>query len=232
MSEPDTRIRFREAWEALQRLRQDPDATGEVFVIIRAMSGKSGERQFQRFRRTPEGARILAERRDLLATLEDRAALEAMPEGSLGREYAHFTEREQISAAGLVEASEGVERERVDPDRARFFDRLRDCHDLEHVLTGYQRDLRGELSVLTLDTAQAWHHGIALIVGHAYWQGDPETRALVRAAWKRGKHSAWLSAVDWEAMLPRPLCELREELGLGDPPEYEPVWSEGAPAAA
>ena len=154
-SEFDTSMHFREAWQALQRLSENPDNTDEVFVIIRALSGKSGERQFRRFRKTEVGHKVLAEKRDLLTTLLDRDYLGSLPEGSLGRTYADFTEREQISADGLVEASETVERSEVDEDRRRFFDRLRDCHDLHHVTTGWGRDLMGEVSVLAFGTSQA-----------------------------------------------------------------------------
>ena len=228
----DHSFQFRTAWQALSRLRANPDATEEVFVIIRALTGKSGEREFQRFRKTEAGARVLAEKRDLLPVLQDRAYLESLPEGSLGREYAAFTAREQISAEGLVDASDNVEREAIDADRARFFDLLRDSHDLHHVTTGWGRDLMGEVSLLAFMISQAWNHGIALIVGHVYWTGDADTRALIRSAWRRGKKAKWLAGSDWEALLPRPLDEVRAEFELGALPEYEPVWSEGAPAAA
>lgn len=228
----ETRLRFREAWQALQRLRQDPDKTDEVFVIIRALTGKSGERQYARFVKTETGRKVIAQKRDLLETLRDRAYLESLPQGSLGRAYAEFTAREQISADGLVEASETVEREAIDEDRRRFYDRLRDCHDLQHVTTGWGRDLMGEVSVLSFGTAQAWHHGIALIVAQVFWSGGPESRKMIRKAWRRGKEAQWLDAADWERLLPMALDKVRAELALGAPPVYEPVWSEGAPAAA
>ncbi len=228
------RYRFRDAWAALQRLRRDPDDTRAVFEIIEALTGPGDDRVFRRFRATAAGQRVLAERRELLDVLRDRERLLAMPEGSLGREYARFTEREQISADGLVEASQtGDDRyAQLSEDRARFAMRRRDCHDLEHVVSGYGRDLRGEGALLTLGLAQAWNHGIGLIVAMAYVEGDAEERRLMRAAWRRGRRARWLAAADWEALLERPLAEVRDELGLGEPPRYEPLRSAGAPAAA
>jgi hypothetical protein len=44
----DQRIRLGDAWRAMKQLLADPDDTEKVFVIIQALSGKSGERQFQR----------------------------------------------------------------------------------------------------------------------------------------------------------------------------------------
>ncbi len=226
--------RFRDAWRALMRLREDPDDTAAVFEIIEALSGLGADKLFRRFRRTEVGARVLEEKRDLLATLEDREALLALPEGSLGREYAEFTAREQISAQGLVEASEtGSGRyDALDEDRRRFSLRLRDSHDLEHVACGYGRDLRGEGALLTLGLAQGWNHGIGLVVALAWWESDADERRLLRDAWRRGRRAACLYAADWEALLARPLDDVRSELRLGDPPLYEPVWSAGAPAAA
>ena len=54
---------------------------------------------------------------------------------------------------------------------------------------------------------------------------------LIRQAFARGRRSAWLVDQDWEALLPRPIESVRDELGVGAPPTYEPVRSAGAPAA-
>ena len=222
---------FRDGWRALMALRRDPDDTGKVFELIRALSGGCGRRAFLRFQATPMGRQILEEKRDLIDPLSDRAALARMPEGSLGHRYFAFTEKEQIRPDGLIEASEQTP---IDPDvpedGRRFFERLREMHDLEHVVTGYGRDLRGEVSVLTLDLAQQWHHGIAAIVALVLVEATNVERRLIRAAWRRGRKAAWLSTADWEALLPRPLEEVRAELDLGAPPVYEPLRSAGAPA--
>jgi len=110
--------------------------------------------------------------------------------------------------------------------------RLRDSHDLEHVATGYGRDMRGEAALLALGLAQGWSHGIALILAMAWLESDREGRRLLREGWRRGRRAAALHCADWEALLPRPLDEVRRELGLGDPPVYEPLRSPGAPVAA
>ena len=231
MQKPDTSLQFRTAWRALGRLRIDPDNTDEVFVIIRALSGNSGERHYRNFKKTEAGQRILAEKRNLLDTLIDHDYLRSLPQESLGHQYLLFTEREKITAEGLVAASESGDRYEVGENRQRFFNRLRDCHDLQHVTTGWGRDLLGEGSVLAFSIAQKWHHGIALIVAMAFWTGGPEMRGMIRKAWRRGKQSECLEFADWEGLLPLPLAQVRQQLGLGEPPVYEPVWSLGAAAA-
>ena len=55
-------ILFREAWDAIRALIRDPDDTPQVFRIIRALSGNSQERSFQRFLRSEHGPTILAAR--------------------------------------------------------------------------------------------------------------------------------------------------------------------------
>lgn len=232
MEQPDTRLHFRTAWRAVGRLRQDPDNTNEVFVIIRALSGKSGERVYRRFKKTENGQKVLRERRNLLETLNDRAYLASLPENSLGHQYYLFTDREQITAAGLVDASQAVRSVDVGENRRRFYERRRDCHDLQHVVTGWGRDLLGEGALLSFGIAQNWHHGIGLIVAMAYFTGGPEMRTIIRQGWRRGKTSAVLDFADWEALLPLPLEEVREQLGVGAPPVYRPVNSREAAAAS
>lgn len=231
------RIRPLEAWRALRELLRNPDDTQQVFKIIDALSGRAGERMFERFRQTETGARILEERRSLLQCLVDRQALLALPEGSLGRTYAEFTAREQISADGLVEASlAGGRRLDFGEQRRLFGERLRDMHDLWHVTTGYGRDLLGEAALLSFSYAQTRNRGIGLIVAVAWWKArGPEGRPfreLLRGGYRRGREADWLPSADWEALLPKPLDEVRRALRVGDLPVYVPVRSEGAPALA
>ncbi|HSP98217.1 MAG TPA: Coq4 family protein [Candidatus Dormibacteraeota bacterium] len=225
------RIRPLDAWRAIRVLLQDPDDTGQVFRIIDALSGNTGERLFQRFRRDPTGARILSERRALLATLSDRPALEALPAGTLGRTYAEFVGREQLTADGLVEASE-VDGRRHDHgvERRLFQDRLRDMHDLWHVVTGYGRDLVGEAALLAFSLAQTRNPGVGFIVAVAWYKaGSGAERRLMVDAFRRGRRAAWLPAQDWEALLAQPLDEVRALLRIEPAPAYEPIRSAGAP---
>ncbi len=232
--EPNTRkrrIRPLEALRAMGVLLKDPDDTGQVFRIIDALSGNSGEKQFNRFRNDPIGARVLLERRSLLETLSNRADLESLPEGTLGRTYADFTRREQITADGLVEASR-AEREMPDygPERRLFGERLRDMHDLWHIVTGYGRDLVGEASLLAFSFAQTRNPGVGFIVAVGWLKAGPtEARQRIVEGYQRGRSAAWLPAQDWEALLARPLEEVRRELRVCEPPRYAAIRSAGAP---
>ena len=137
---------IRRAMQGINKLWDDPDNTAYVFEIIEALPGRAQEKAFDRFLRSENGQRILIEQRRLLETLSNRAYLASLPEDSLGREYLAFVEAENISADGLKQASIDGSTEERDwgPERTLFGERLRDMHDLWHVVTGYQRDLRGE----------------------------------------------------------------------------------------
>jgi ubiquinone biosynthesis protein COQ4 len=230
------RMRPLRAWRAMHALLRDPDDTARVFEVIAALGGRAGERAFDRFRASETGAHILEQRRDLLSLLSDRERLLALPAGSLGRAYAEFMGREQLSAGGLVDASlaAGGPDPALSAERRLFGARLRDAHDLWHVVTGYGRDLVGEAALLAFTYAQTRTRGIGFIVATALWKGRKERafrRTLVEG-YRRGKRAAWLPAADWEALLARPLAEVRAELRLGALPSYEAIRSAGAPALA
>ena len=61
----------------------------------------------------------------------------------------------------------------------------------------------------------------------------PGSRRLIFQAFNRGRRAAWawLPGADWEALLQRPLDEIRLELGLQNLPVYEEVRSEASEQA-
>jgi ubiquinone biosynthesis protein COQ4 len=222
---------WRRAWRALQTLIADPERTDQVFEIVRALSGSSFERAYQRFAATAEGKRLLAERPSLLATLSDREALLAMPEGSFARAYVEFMDAGKLDAAGLVEAEQMAEQNfakegPLDPDREFFGDRLRDMHDLWHVLTGYGRDEAGEATNLAFTLGQVWNPGIAFIVVAGALLGPKELtchwQRYLFSAWRRGRKASRLTAAAYERLLPLPLEDVRRQLGIRPASEAHP----------
>jgi ubiquinone biosynthesis protein COQ4 len=230
-----TRFRPVTALRALLALFRNPGDTAQVFRIISALSGGARQRVLRRLRGTPVGQRVLAETASLAPLLIDRERLRALPEGTLGRAYLQFCERHGITADGLIAASEDGN---LDPDLSQdelvVRARMRDAHDLWHVVTGYQTDLIGEASVLAFTLAQTGNPGVGLIVLSAFIEarggGNAMRRSLIEA-FRRGRSAAWLPAADWEALLARPLAEVQRELRVGAPPAYTPVWPAALEAA-
>jgi ubiquinone biosynthesis protein COQ4 len=228
------KMQLRLAWQSVRKLINDPEDTSQVFAVIRAMSGPSLERGMTRFRAMDTGRRVLEQDIDLLDTLRDRDKLRALPAGSFGRAYLAFVEREAISADGLVDASEAGEETYANAKLARYGKRLRDQHDLWHVLTNYGRDELGELCLLAFTYAQTRNRGIGLIVlvgAYKFSQGIG-TRVLraARRGFRDGRRAAWLPGQDWEALLPRPLAEVRRELGIDEPIAYRALIQDLAAA--
>jgi ubiquinone biosynthesis protein COQ4 len=233
----ENRYRPLDARRAMKKLRENPDDTAQAIRVIGALSGNSGKRAFRRFSRSPGGQRILRDKRDLFAVMNDVQRLRDMPEGSLGRAIADWYQLEELSAQGLADASEaafsegGPRRAVLSTDEDLFSKRLLDLHDVFHVLTGYGRDLVGESAVLAFTIPQTKNAGIAYLVLDALrgsgWNSDEGK--VIRQAFNRGRHCEWLVDQDWEALFERPIDEVRETLGVGEPPQYEQVRSEGAP---
>ena len=214
------------ALRALRELVRNPDDTRHVFTVIESLSGQAPVRLLARFRRSASGQRLLASRAQLLPTLRDRARLLRMPEGSLGRAYLAFLDREKISADGLVQASLDGETGVV-PEGTDFEylgDRLRDTHDLWHTVTGYQGDLYGEASLLAFSGVQIRNPGIAVIVLTALLRArDPKLLQMVWRALESGARAEWLPPVEWESLLEQPLAEVRRQLKIEPVAAYEPV---------
>jgi ubiquinone biosynthesis protein COQ4 len=239
MANTSSRRLFRplEAIRAVRALLADPDDTAQVFRVIRALRGRTFERLYRRTLADPVGGRILRERRRLLPTLSNREALLALPEDTLGHAYARFMETEQLSAGGLVEASESDDRlQPISPEAEVLGERLRDMHDLWHVVTGYGRDLLGEAALLAFTYAQTRNRGVGVIVGVAlyklYRARAHQGVALIRGAYRRGRKAALLPAADWEELLELPLDEVRRRLRVEPAQTYVSVRSKGAPALA
>ena len=238
MKSSTRRVKPLVAVKALKRLIANPDNTEEVFAIIRAMSGDSLFRAFDRFKLTETGRRIIEEKRELLETLQNRERLNQNKPGSFGRSYLSFVQSEKITADGLVDASEEnvpPELENQSEELISFGKRMRDQHDLWHVLTGYGRDTFGEVCLLWFTYAQTKNRGLGLIaiVGAFRHYRELGSRVLKACfgAYKAGKRAAWLPQQDWEAMLVLPIDEVRQQLNIPKPKVYQKILEDYALAS-
>lgn len=228
---PNHRLAPLQAMRALRRLIADPERTEEVFEILRGLSGNSLWRSYERFRSIPGSGELLE--RSLLTTLSDRDRLAALPKGTLGHSYFQFIYNENLSADGLVEASEFDEAVEPNPHLLAFGERNRDMHDLWHVTTNYGRDTFGELCLLAFTYAQTRNLGIlAIVVIGALKIARERGRGVFSAAWQAyrdGKHAQWLPAADWESLLELPLHEVRQRLDVVAPTRYRDMLSSQNP---
>jgi len=221
----DTRRHPIVAYRAIRALLRDREDTRQVFLLIDALRGKTTQRQLARFRATEFGRQALAERRRLFDRLEDWDTLNALPAGTLGRAYYEFMASENLSAAGLAKVSTIPQ---SSDDSIWFRERNRETHDLLHVVTGYGRDPLGEASLVAFSYAQTGQLGFAVIALFAARRisqarpGQPIRRAIFEG-YRRGRRAKWLIGADWEALLSRPVEEIRQQFAVAPAYYYSKI---------
>jgi ubiquinone biosynthesis protein COQ4 len=224
------RIQPLKALKALFRLFKNKEDTAQVFEIMRALSGNSVPRGYARLLSTPQGGAIAYRRQELAEVLSDRQYLASLPEGSVGRAYLDFVTAENISAEGLIEESRKGNDKGIDSEHpyAWYGRRMRDVHDLWHILTGYSRDALGEACVVAFSYSQTKSLGFGLIAWGGIFKirpalpGHPVYQA-VRQAFRHGREAKWLPGEDYLKLLAEPLEAARARLNIQRPTFYEAI---------
>lgn len=223
-------LSFRRDWPtaltALKRLLADPDDTAQVFRIMRALNVSSAKHGYDRLLRSAQGGELAYAHVELAERMVDPAWVSRFPQGTVGAAYADFLRRTGYSAQGLAEVSRTD-----DPTEARhpvawFGRRIRDTHDVWHILTGYRADdPLGEACLTAFSYAQTKGLGWAAIAAGSALTSlkHPQGRAAARAIWEGyqlGKRAAWLPGEDYEALFAEPLDAARRRLRIGRPERY------------
>jgi len=225
------RIRPFKALRHFRNLIADKEDTAQVFYTIEAMNGSALLRGFEQFASTKMGEKRIAERRNLPPLLDDHDTISKLPKGTVGAAYLKFMQREGLTAAGLVEEFERFNQttEQFDDVLQWYGHRLRDTHDLMHILTGYGRDALGEVCVLAFSHGQAPGPGVIFIA----YMGGREIKKIaprgapVMEAMREGKRNGKLAQrvvlEDIMELLAEPLDAARERLGILPPTQYDEV---------
>ena len=218
------------AMKHMRALIADKEDTEQVFHIIEALGGGALLKDLETFAATPKGKARLAERRYLAPMFDEmRAELRNYPVGTLGRTYADFMDREALTAMGLVEESEKFRRKHPDFDDTIqwYANRLRDTHDMFHVLTGYGRDALGEDALLAFSYSQNKGPGLMFIsyMGARQIRKEAPKEARIMDVMKEGKRNGAaaekLAQQDFLALLDRSIDEVRKELNIAEPVLYK-----------
>lgn len=217
------------ALRGIGQLLRNKEDTKAVFDIMRALSGRSIPNGYERLLRSSEGGRIAYDRVELQPILDDHATLALLPEGSVGRAYLDFVQGRKISAEGLAEESRASSDD-IDSlhPYAWYGRRMRDIHDLWHVLSGYQTDALGEACVVSFSFAQTKSWGFALIgfaAGRELQRLLPG-RPVMKAVWQayqNGRKAAWLPVEHYESLLREPLDQARARLKIAAPTYYQAI---------
>lgn len=223
------KIRPIKAFRHFRKLIADKEDTAEVFHIIEALAGKAFIRNAKTFLKSPYAQELMERNVDLPTVLDDHDKLRQLPVDSLGQAYVRFMEKEGLTAAGLVAEYDrfGADYQKRNDVTEWFGDRMRDTHDLLHVLTGYGRDALGEQCVLAFTYSQNPNLGILFIAyaGALEMKKQAPSNApvlkAVREGQRLGKAAKRLAYYDIEKFLAMPIDEARAFLNIGQPTFYQ-----------
>ncbi|ABC63200.1 Coq4 family protein [Erythrobacter litoralis] len=215
-------------WHHFRKLVADKEDTAQVFHIIEATKSKKSHRQAWDFVQSEEGQRLLSEGVDIPTVLDDHERWTDCGPDTVAQHYIRFMKREGLSAAGLVaESHRWLPPEKRLPDLTEwYFERLRDTHDLFHVLTGYGRDALGEQALLGFSYEQNHNPGILFIAyaGAREIKKATGTKAPLYAVVKEGRQlgraAQKLAHMDVERVMRENLDAARARLGIGKPVIY------------
>lgn len=205
-----------------RELLKDKERTEEVFGIFEALPWQGLRAAAERFLISPRGRALRLAEPFLPPMLDDHAALRAMPQGSVAQVYCDFMEREGLTAQGLVDEFARFSQGRMTfADQFQWYlDRMRDVHDLLHVLTGYGRDALGEACVLAFTFSQQpapAHLFIGYMAGlniHKQVRSSAPVLRAIREGQRLGRACPRLCEQAVGELLPLPLEEARRRLNI------------------
>ncbi len=234
-------VRLRRHWRSglgsLWRFLGGSGGLDDAFEGMFALAGPTVQQELELFARDDVGRALLAERprRDLNELLADRAALAAMPPDSFAAAYLDYMGGEGMGTSDAFLSAAGLEEKAArfgwSEDQLWFVRRLANSHDLFHILSGYGRDIVGEIGVNSFTAGQIPLLPLKLLLVYMALLKPSRPIQWLRfmaRAFRQGRRPPNLACVDYEAMLPLPLAEARRRIGLRPSEEVHP---EGLPEA-
>ena len=204
---PSLPQRARTVVRTLSTLARDPGRLDQVLVLAQTVNLPAVARAMDRLENDDRGRALLDEQPRIDRKHVDFDALRRLPDGTLGREYTRFLDDNGITPDAFENPPDVG-----DPRAAYVMLRMRQTHDLWHVLTGYTPDVRGEILLQAFTYAQT-HAPSALLIaifGTVRWAFKwPGQRKALREAFARGKRTGFLATFRWEEHWTTPVTELR-----------------------
>jgi ubiquinone biosynthesis protein COQ4 len=191
------------------RLLLNPRDTQQVFLLAAAVDRATLLRNYQRMQSSPAGRALLKKRPAIDRSSVDYEALRALPEDTLGGSYARMLVRENLDP-DLFQAPPGL------PEELAFVaKRIRQTHDLWHVLTGLGTDIASEVALQAFTEEQIHSTTARLITTFGqlfYGRRFPHMRALARKQREIGRRAVYLVEVPWEELWEKKLEDVRAQL--------------------
>ncbi len=196
---------------ALSKLLANPKDTHQVFLMGLLLNRGHYPEFLARLTLDDDGGRLLRERPTIDSRHVDLDALRALPDGTLGREYVRYLESHELDP-DLFQEPPGL------PDVPRYIGkRMRQVHDLWHVLTGYETDVPGEAALQAFTYAQTQmpsSGAIALAAAIFFNAKHPGIARKVVEGYRRGRRARFLAPMVLEDHWATPIDQLRRDLAL------------------
>jgi ubiquinone biosynthesis protein Coq4 len=165
----------------------------------------------------PRGKKLYEERRTIDSQTIDLDALAALPAGTLGHAYATFMKRHGLTPNVFDGPPEDVRDERA----AYAIQRMRQTHDLWHVVTNAETDPAGEIALQAFTFAQVRAPSSAILAALGTLKSLRFTREVLRdaiALYRVGDAAEPLALFPWEDHWNTPLADVRRMLDLPTDP--------------
>ena len=220
------RVRPLDAARALRALMRDKDDATNVVLFRAALDGDWYGPFYRRFIADPAGRRLQARGVQIFDYLSDFDYLSSLPEGSLGKIFHDELIRDGVTLEGFREVDRGAQDFTQLPEEWRYSHQRRiDMHDLMHTVTGWRRDVLGEICMVCFQAVH-WRsrgfHALCRVGGlelkRRYWR-LPVFRC-VREARLISERMKPVVTFNWEAYLDRPIQEARAAVNWSPPTTY------------
>lgn len=168
---------------------------------------------------SPTGRRILRDRPRITSKSLDMEKLRKLPDGTVGREYAAWLDKEGVSPDTRSQV-----RYIDDPECAYVMQRYRECHDFYHALTGLPVIVEGEIALKAFEFANTLipMTGLSMFAAVRLKREEQKRVLMTYFPWaiRNGLLSKEVINIYWEEELETNVQTLRERIGLEKPPEY------------
>ena len=205
------RDRARVALRAIQALHRDPNQTEHVFSLGVALNAGQLPRLLAEMAIDPVGSKLLREQPAIDTHNVDFEGLRALPASTLGGAYVRMVDDLGLDP-DMFQPPPGL------PEIPAYVSqRIRQTHDLWHLLTGYQTDVAGEIVLQAFTYGQLRMPSSIVIALVGGVRVVPRAPGVLRAAldgYRRGREAQFLAAVRFEDMWELELEDVRARLSI------------------
>ncbi|KAG8787248.1 Ubiquinone biosynthesis protein [Serendipita sp. 397] len=201
----------------------DPRRGDMIAALGETTAGNSLYHLREQMLESPEGRKILRERPRVNTDTVDMEKLSALPEGTFGRAYTNWLER-----CGVTPDTREPVHYIDDPELAYVIQRYRECHDFYHALCNLPVNVESELALKWFEFV---HFGLPMaglgaVFGPLRLNAEKRERLFreyIPWALRCGSTAKPLITVYWEERWEQNIVDMKQELGIWDPPPA--VWS-------